>query len=322
MANLKQYKIGSFFAGVGGIELGFMQAGFSAPIYANEFDKWAQKTYQANWKDTTLDMADICTIDPKDTPDMDIIMGGFPCQAFSIAGKKLGFNDIRGTMFFEMMRFVKEKQPQVVFAENVKNLQTHDGGTTFQVICGVLEELGYTVRFKVLNAKDYGNVPQNRERIYIVAFKDADKAEQFMFPEPITLTFGIRDIIDFKTPQDKKYYYTRDKYKPEMMDILERDMDDKDAIYQWRRTYVRKNKSGVIPTLTANQGTGGHNVCLIRTDDDRIRKMTPRECFKAQGFPSDFILPEMADCHLYKQAGNSVCVPVIKRIAEQIALVL
>lgn len=322
MADLTQYNIGSFFAGVGGIELGFKQAGFSNPVYANEFDKWAQKTYQANWKDTILDTADICTIDPKDTPDMDIIMGGFPCQAFSIAGKQLGFDDIRGTMFFEMMRFVQEKQPQVVFAENVKNLQTHDGGTTFQVICGALEELGYTVRFKVLNAKDYGNVPQNRERIYIVAFKDANKAARFDFPTPIPLVRGIRDVIDFETPQDERYYYSKSRYKSEMIDILEHDMDDKDAIYQWRRSYVRKNKSGVVPTLTASQGTGGNNVCLIRTDDGRIRKMTPRECFNTQGFPQDFILPQIADCHLYKQSGNSVCVPVIKRIAESIALVL
>lgn len=322
MANLTEYNIGSFFAGVGGIELGFVQAGFSAPIYANEFDKWAQKTYRANWKDTVLDTNDICTIDPKDTPGMDIIMGGFPCQAFSIAGKQLGFNDIRGTMFFEMMRFVQEKQPQVLFAENVKNLQSHDGGTTFQVICGILEELGYTVRFKVMNAKDYGNIPQNRERIYIVAFKDSGKAAHFNFPSPIPLTLGIRDVIDFENPQEEQYYYSKTKYKSEMMDVLERDMDDKDAIYQWRRTYVRKNKSGVVPTLTANQGTGGHNVCLVRTDDNRIRKMTPRECFNTQGFPQDFILPQIANCHLYKQAGNSVCVPVIKRIAENIALVL
>lgn len=322
MANLKQYKIGSFFAGVGGIELGFMQAGFSTPIYANEFDKWAQKTYLQNWHSTILDTSDICQVNPKDVPDINIILGGFPCQAFSIAGLQLGFEDARGTMFFEMMRFVKEKQPEVVFAENVKNLQTHDNGITFKVICGILEELGYTVCYKVMNAKDYGNIPQNRERIYIVAFKDSVKAQQFTFPKSIPLTLGIRDVIDFKKAQNEKYYYTKEKYKSEMIDILERDMDDKDAIYQWRRTYVRKNKSGVVPTLTANQGTGGHNVCLIRTDDNRIRKMTPRECFNTQGFPPDFILPDIADCHLYKQAGNSVCVPVIKRIAEQIALVL
>lgn len=322
MANLTEYNIGSFFAGVGGIELGFVQAGFSAPIYANEFDKWAQITYSSNWNSDILDISDICEISPKEVPDMDIILGGFPCQAFSVAGQQLGFEDTRGTLFFEMMRFVKEKRPQVVLAENVKNLQTHDSGITFKVICGTLEQLGYKVRYKIMNAKEYGNIPQNRERIYIVAFSDIIKAERFCFPEPTPLTLNIRDIIDFENPQKDKYYYTKEKYKSEMIDILEKDMDDKNAIYQWRRTYVRKNKSGVVPTLTANQGTGGHNVCLIRTDDGHIRKMTPRECFNAQGFPPDFILPNIADCHLYKQAGNSVCVPVIKRIAEQIALVL
>lgn len=322
MANLKQYSIGSFFAGVGGIELGFKQAGFTDPVYANEFDKWAQQTYQKNWPGTYLDTRDICTVSPQDTPDMNIIVGGFPCQAFSVAGLQRGFEDIRGTMFFEMMRFVKEKQPEVVFAENVKNLQAHDDGVTFKIICGTLEELGYTIKFKVMNASEYGNVPQNRERIYIVGFKDLQKAERFTFPNSIPLTLGIRDVIDFVHPQDEKYYYTKEKYKSEMIDILERDIDDKDAIYQWRRTYVRKNKSGVVPTLTANQGTGGHNVCLIRTDDGRIRKMTPRECFNTQGFPRDFVLPSIANCHLYKQAGNSVCVPLIKRIAEQISIIL
>lgn len=322
MADLKQYNIGSFFAGVGGIELGFKQAGFSDPVYANEFDKWAQRTYQENWPGTYLDTRDICTVESQDVPDMDIIVGGFPCQAFSVAGLQRGFADARGTMFFEMMRFVKEKQPAIVFAENVKNLQTHDDGITFKVICGTLEELGYTIKFKVMNASEYGNVPQNRERIYIVGFKDSQKAERFTFPNPISLAFGIRDVIDFVNPQDEKYYYTKEKYKPEMIDILERDINDKDAIYQWRRTYVRKNKNGVVPTLTANQGTGGHNVCLIRTDDGRIRKMTPRECFNTQGFPRDFVLPNIANCHLYKQAGNSVCVPLVKRIAEQIGTVL
>lgn len=322
MADLTQYKIGSLFAGVGGIELGFKQAGFANPVYANEYDKWAQKTYTVNWEDTHLDTSDICDINPKDIPDIDILLGGFPCQSFSVAGKQLGFNDARGTMFFEMMRFVDAKHPSVVFAENVKNLQTHDKGNTFKVIREQLEESGYTVRYKVMNAKDYGNIPQNRERIYIVAFKDSHKASNFVFPQAIPLTSSIKDIIDFKNPQPEKYYYTRDKYKVQMIDALERDMDDRDAVYQWRRTYVRKNKSGVIPTLTANQGTGGHNVGLIRTDDNRIRKMTPRECFNAQGFSNDFVLPQIADGHLYKQAGNSVCVPVIQRIAKNIAEVL
>ena len=169
---------------------------------------------------------------------------------------------------------------------------------------------------------EYGNIPQNRERIYIVAFKDKNLYKNFEFPLPVKLEKGLSDIIDFDTKIDEKYYYTKGKYKGDIYEKLVEAMDDENAIYQWRRKYVRKNKSGVVPTLTANQGTGGHNVCLVKTKSG-IRKMTPRECFNTQGFPSDFVLPQKAsDARLYKQAGNSVCVSVIYRIAEQIKKVL
>lgn len=174
-------------------------------------------------------------------------------------------------------------------------------------------------KYMVMNAMDYGNIPQNRERIYIVAFKDEETRKNFEFPMPIPLTKKISDIIDFKTKMDDKYYYTKNKYKGDIYEKLVEAMDDKDAVYQWRRRYVRKNKSKVVPTLTANQGEGGHNVCIVLTDTG-IRKMTPKECFNAQGFPENFILPkDVSDSRLYKQAGNSVCVSVIARIAENIA---
>lgn len=167
---------------------------------------------------------------------------------------------------------------------------------------------------------EYGNIPQNRERIYIVAFKSKDIYRKFNFPNPVKLTKKLSDIIDFKTKIDDRYYYTPNKYKGDIYEKLVEAMDDENAIYQWRRKYVRKNKSGVVPTLTANQGEGGHNVCLIKTKNG-IRKMTPHECFNAQGFPKKYILPDdMSDARLYKQAGNSVCVSVIKRIAEEIKI--
>jgi len=250
-----------------------------------------------------------------------VMLAGFPCQAFSVAGYRKGFDDEkgRGTLFFELVRIIKAKQPQIVFLENVKNLVGHDNGNTFAVIIDELQKENYHVKYAVLNAMEYGNIPQNRERIYIVAFKDIEQYRTFEFPLPVPLKKKLSDIIDFKNLIDEKYYYTEGKYKGDIYDQLVDAMDDENAIYQWRRKYVRKNKSGVVPTLTANQGEGGHNVCLIKTVHG-IRKMTPHECFNTQGFPKKFKLPtDMSDARLYKQAGNSVCVSVIQRIAEKIA---
>ena len=173
----------------------------------------------------------------------------------------------------------------------------------------------------VLNAMEYGNIPQNRERIYIVGFRTKKVFEKFTFPEPIPLKKTIHDVIDFINPVDEKYLYTKGKYKGDIYDKLVAAMDDSNAVYQWRRKYVRKNMSGVVPTLTANQGEGGHNVCLVKTKQG-IRKMTPKECFNTQGFPESFVLPDIADGRLYKQAGNSVCVSVVQRIAEQMLVAM
>ena len=320
MYRIDELKIGSFFAGVGGIDLGFIDAGFPAPVYANEFDKYAGKIYQQNFssKTTLFDNRDICDISTSEVPVMDIIYGGFPCQAFSIAGLQKGFQDIRGTMFFEMVRFIKAFKPKVVFAENVKNLEKHDNGNTFKIIKQTLENEGYTVLHKIMNACDYSKIPQNRERIYIVAFLNKENAEKFKWPDKEDSRFPLEKIIDFKEQKDEKFYYRKGKFSGDIYEKLEENMDDKRAIYQWRRTYVRKNKSGLIPTLTANQGGGGHNVCIIRTDSGDIRKMTPRECFNAQGFPETFNLSGVSNSQLYKQAGNSVCIPVITKIAEKI----
>lgn len=310
----------SFFAGVGGIDIGFEQNDLFEIVYANEIDAYPVKTYELN-SNIKVDCRDIHDVQADEIPDFDVMLAGFPCQAFSVAGYRKGFEDEkgRGTLFFELLRIIKAKQPELVFLENVKNLVGHDGGNTFRVIKEALEEHGYFVNAMVLNAMEYGNIPQNRERIYLVCFKDIDKYRKFHFPMPIERTTELRDIIDFETKMDEKYYYTQGKYKGDLYEKLVEAMDDENAVYQWRRKYVRKNKSGVVPTLTANQGEGGHNVCLIKTQHG-IRKMTPHECFNTQGFPKDFKLPEnMSDARLYKQAGNSVCVSVIKRIADNIA---
>lgn len=312
-------KCASFFAGVGGIDKGFEQSGVFETIYANEFDAFPVKTFESNFN-IKVDCRNIKDVKNDEIPDFDVMLAGFPCQAFSVAGLRKGFDDEkgRGILFFELARIFKNKKPQIIFLENVKNLVSHDNGNTFQVILNELQAEGYKVKFKVLNAKEYGNIPQNRERIYIVAFKDENIYRNFEFPLPIKLEKTLENVVDFQNKVNDKYYYTEGKYKGDIYQQLIQTMDDNNAIYQWRRKYVRKNKSGVIPTLTANQGEGGHNVCLINTKYG-IRKMTPHECFNAQGFPSDFVLPEsLSDAKLYKQAGNSVCVSVIQRIAESI----
>lgn len=304
-------KVASLFAGIGGICYGFKQAGAKI-VWANEIDKDACKTYRHNFGDKYLVEGDIKEIDPSTIPDIDILNGGFPCQAFSVAGYRKGFDDERGNLFFEITRILEVKKPKAILLENVKNLEGHDHGNTFKVIKEQLELLGYHVHHKVLNTMEYGNVPQNRERIYIVGFLSKEAYDKFTYPEEIPLTKNIHDIIDITDKKPLGLYYENSKYYPELV----KTMTKKDTVYQWRRVYCRENKSNVCPTLTANMGTGGHNVPLI-LDDFGIRKLTPEECVGFQGFPEEFSFPsDIGNASKYKQAGNSVSVPVIKRIAE------
>lgn len=304
-------KVASLFAGIGGICYGFKQAGAQI-VWANEIDKDACKTYRHNFGGEYLVEGDIKLVDPNDIPDIDILNGGFPCQAFSVAGYRKGFDDERGNLFFEITRLLEVKRPRAILLENVKNLEGHDHGNTFRVIKEQLELLGYHVHHKVLNTMEYGNVPQNRERIYIVGFLSQEAYERFTYPEEIPLTKTIHDVIDVTDKKPLGLYYHNSKYYPE----LKKTMTKKDTVYQWRRVYCRENKSNVCPTLTANMGTGGHNVPLI-LDDFGIRKLTPEECVGFQGFPAEFSFPDdISNASKYKQAGNSVSVPVIRRIAE------
>ena len=310
----------SFFAGVGGIDIAFEQAGFEI-VYANELDKFAVETFKANHK-TFIDHCSITDVQAKDIPDFDIMLAGFPCQAFSVAGYRKGFEDKgRGDLYIELERIFIKKQPQIIFLENVKNLVSHDHGRTFEIIKKSLMDNGYHIKYQVLNASEYGNIPQNRERIYVVCFKNEDLMNKFQYPEKIELTATIQDMLEDEKNIDKKYFYTE---KTPFFEQLVEEIKDAKTLYQWRRQYVRANKSNLCPTLTANMGTGGHNVPLLNVQGKKntIRKLTPRECFNFQGYPKDFILPNISNASLYKQAGNSVVVPVIKRIAEQIKKVL
>ena len=300
------------FAGVGGIRLGFEKAGFKT-VFANDFEPRCKETYDLNFKNSKLVVEDIRKIGIDDLPKFDFLLGGFPCQAFSIAGYRQGFNDEkgRGNLFFDVARIIDTRKPEGFLLENVKNLKSHDGGKTFKIILETLEDLGYHIKTKVLNSMQYGNIPQNRERIYIVGFKNKDYSDKFEFPDPVKLTRKITDLLEKNIPE--KYYYNG---KP-LYEKLKKDVKDEGKVYQWRRQYVRENKSGVCPTLTANMGMGGHNVPIIK-DRKGIRKLTPLECARIQGFPSDYVLPKnMADSALYKQFGNSVSVPVIEAVASQ-----
>lgn len=319
------YRVGSMFAGIGGTCLGFIQAG-ARIVWANEIDKNACITYKNYFGDTYLQEGDITQLDKSTIPELDILIGGFPCQAFSIAGYRKGFEDDRGNVFFQILEVLEAQRnvygrlPQAIMLENVKNLFTHDKGNTFRVIKEALEAYGYTVKAEVLNSMEYGNVPQNRERIYIVGFQDENQSEMFRFPDPIPLTNRLNDVVDRNRMFDERYYYDETSQYYEM---LRETMTSTETTYQLRRIYVRENRSNVCPTLTANMGTGGHNVPLILDFQNNIRKLTPEECLLLQGFPVDYRFPEgMANSHKYKQAGNSVTVPVIRRIATNIISVL
>ena len=308
----KKLRTLDLFAGIGGIRLGFERAGFNT-VFANDFEKQCKTTYDANFNTCKLVVEDITKIKPEDLPEFDFLLAGFPCQPFSVAGYRQGFKDKkgRGNLFFYIARIIEEKQPEGFLLENVKNLKGHDGGKTFEIIEQTLRDLGYHLKSKILNSMEYGNIPQNRERIYIVGFKNKKHADNFIFPKKKRLTTRVTDLLEKNVAE--KYYYNG---KP-LYEKIKDDIKEEGKVYQWRRKYVRENKSGVCPTLTANMGTGGHNVPIIK-DKKGIRKLTPLECARIQGFPMNFKLPDLADSTLYKQLGNSVTVSVVTAVAREI----
>lgn len=313
------FKFIDLFAGIGGFRLALQNVGGKC-VFTSEWETAAQKTYRENFGE--IPFGDITKERVKNyiPQEFDVLCAGFPCQAFSIAGNRKGFADTRGTLFFDIEQIIEKHRPKVVFLENVKNLVSHDNGNTFKTIISVLEDkLGYKVFTKILNSMTYANIPQNRERIFIVAFdpNQVKNYADFKFPSEIKLTKTIHDILEKGKQADNLYYQKDHQYYPE----LKKALTSKDTVYQWRRVYARENKSNVCPTLTANMGTGGHNVPLIK-DDFGIRKLTPKECFLFQGYPENYILPNLANSKLYMQAGNSVTTTLIERIANQIIEVL
>ena len=317
---MPKFKLAELFTGTGAFSLAFDTTHKVETIYANDFCKKSEIIFNENFP-IKLDCKNLNDIDENTIPKMDILTGGFPCQPFSIAGEQKGFDDERSNVFWKILKIIKKHQPRVVILENVKNLQSHNGGNTFKTITNEIDKLKYFYKFKIINTSHYSSIPQNRERIYIVCFINKEECDKFEFPEKVNDKdkIALHKMIETIIPD--KYYY-----KPNMKIWKSLELDviktiSQNVIYQYRRYYVRENKNNVCPTLTANMGTGGHNVPIIK-DTKGIRKLTPRECFNLQGFPETYKLPKMSDAPLYKLAGNAVSFPIVEMIARTIVNIL
>lgn len=309
---MPKLRVGSLFAGIGGIDLAFEKAGFEI-AWAIEYDKYACNTYRNNFPNVGLIEQDIRTVDADNLELVDILAAGFPCQSFSVCGNKKGFDDERGNLFFEIMRIADVVMPPIIFLENVANLTEHDNGKTFNVIHNELVSRGYSIRYIIADACDYG-VPQHRTRTYIVAFKSQAACDAFSFPEKSKARKQVFDVIDRTVKVDDKYYLSKDSYQYQR---LVSEMDDENQIYRFSDYGVQKSKDGISFTLKANMGTWKERVPFIK-DSFGIRRITPEECLALQGFPREFTFGSIPEKEMYKQAGNTVCVPMVKVIAENI----
>lgn len=310
--------VGSLFSGIGGIDIAFQQAGFKVK-WAIEKDAACCRTYRHNFNDVTLIEQDIRHVNPCALESVDVITAGFPCQPFSIAGKQLGFEDKRGHLFYEVGKFISTYKPRFVFLENVPNLLEHNEGKTFLVVHNVLADLNYSIRYQVMRASEYGGVPQIRDRIYIVAFRDQKDCDRFKFPDKLDLLLSIEDVLVRSQPKHEIYYYTQDDdfYKKASKIVTRHD-----SIYRVYHDSIKVTQNKMCPTLTASMGTSKNQTPLV-IDDYGLRKVTLQECLVFQGFPKEYYFPNNITIYeAYKQIGNSVCVHIIRRIAERICAVM
>lgn len=296
----KKLRTIDLFAGIGGIRLGFEKIGTEC-VFSSEWDKHAQDMYEENFGERPF--GDINEIAPKDIPDHDFLLAGFPCQPFSIAGKQLGFADTRGTLFFNIEKILEEKRPYGFMLENVSRLKTHDKGRTLQIILEKLENLGYTVYYKVLNTLDYG-IPQLRKRIYIVGFKDNI---HFEFPKPDGYKVTLEDILEHDDDVPESYFVSEQIKEKRMSRVKP------NAPYPsiWHEN-IGGNISA-LPHSCALRAGGSYNYLLV----NGVRRLTGREMLRLQGFPEDFKI-NVAYTQIRKIAGNSVTVKVIELIAKQV----
>ena len=311
---IKNYTLVDLFCGTGAFSYAFHETNKVETIFANDMLDSSEEIFNLN-NTTKLTKKSLIDIKDQDIPKSQILTAGFPCQPFSIAGMQKGFDDERSNVFWKILSILKHNSPEIVILENVKNLQSHDDGKTFKIIIENLEKLNYYIKYSILNTSKITGIPQNRERIYIVCFKDKTLYDNFNFDFPEIELKPVTQFLEKDIPA--KYYYNDSTI---IYDELKKTVVKNiftNTIYQYRRYYVRENKNNVCPTLTANMGTGGHNVPII-LDDKGIRKLTPRECFNLQGFPIVYKLPEISTSKLYSLAGNAVSIPVVKLIANKI----
>lgn len=321
---LKNYTFIDLFAGIGGFHLALSSFGAKC-VFASEWDSYAAEVYEKNY--AIKPNGDITNIKEEDVPTHNILCAGFPCQAFSVSGKQKGFEDTRGTLFFDIARIAAYHRPEVLFLENVKNLAQHNDGKTLETILDTLQSLDYTVFFKVLNTSNY-SLPQNRERVYIVAFHNSIDTFSFRFPTPINTPICLEDILE---PQPKNVKII----KRDDIDIYKdytsvSSLFSEDALLNKPIQIGKVNKGGQgeriyhpkghAITLSAYGGGVGSKTGLYLVNQ-QIRKLTVRECARVQGFPDSFIIHQN-ESQAYKQFGNSVSVNVLQHILFEITKVL
>jgi DNA (cytosine-5)-methyltransferase 1 len=303
---LKGLRFIDLFAGIGGIRLPFDAFGATC-VFSSEWDAFSQKTYEANYGEKPH--GDITKIEASEVPPFDILLAGFPCQPFSNAGHKKGFEDARGTLFFDICRLIDHHKPKILFLENVKGFKGHDKGQTFQTVKSMLNDLGYTVHAQILNAKNFG-VPQNRERIYIVAFREN---KPFHFPQTQENPINVGAILEENV--DPKYTISDRLWAGHQRRKEEHKIKGNGFGYS-----LFNAKSAYTSTISARYYKDGSEI-LIEQAGKNPRKITPREAARLQGFPDSFVIP-VSDVQAYKQFGNSVSVPVIRAIAYEICYAL
>lgn len=320
--------VGCLFAAIGGFCKAFQQHGATI-LWANDKDRFATETFRLNFPDVRYIEKPVedLSVRGDQLPPVDILTAGFPCQSFSIAGEKRGFQDPRGLLFLHIIRIIREfgnKKPKVLLLENVKNLKAHDKGRTFKRIQLEIQRAGYwfsDANARILNTADYTNIPHNRERVFMVAISQPHfAANAFAFPDPLPPSSRkpVRAFLDLKRKADTAFYFTPDSQYYELF-LKAIEEGGRSHIYQLRRNYVRKNMSDMCFTLMANMGEGGHNQPVIK-DRWGIRKLTPRECARLQGYEDSwFKIPtRLSKTQIYKQIGNSVTVPLVARLAKRI----
>ena len=329
-----QFTFADLFAGIGGMRFAFEAVGGEC-VLTSEIDEQARHTYNLQpWRSRSKqhqdvhDVVELGAMYPNSIPKFDMLIAGFPCQPYSIAGLRQGLDDSkgRGQVFLSILEILRKVRPKAFLLENVKGMLSHDRGRTIDYMCDQLRTLGgkssvyQVLKPKVLNSMTHGGIPQNRERVFLVGFLDQVDYSEFSWPQETDIEAGLRELIQQRGVSEK-YYYTAEKY--DCYHEIKKVVKSRDTAYQWRRVYVRENKSGVCPALTANMGSGGHNVPIVLVEDG-IRKLTPHECAKLQGFDRyPFVMPDdLSDSHLYHQFGNSVTVPLIEKIATGISRVI